>query len=316
MIGGRIVDGLEAITLTSPAAELEAAFVPDAGMVGYSLLHRSEELLGQRGGLTRYVEKRSTMGIPLLYPWANRVGERRFSVLGRKVDLDAADPPPTTDPKGLPIHGLLSAASGWEVTRSDARDDGGTIAARFDFGSRDDLVRAFPFRHAVELEVTLAGPKLTISTSIEPTDDDPVPVSFGFHPYFRVPGIERADWKVEIPVRERLVLDELMLPTGGREAVSLAGGPLGSRTFDDAYVSPPREERFAVWGGGRRIEVEFESGFPFAQIYAPADDDVIAIEPMTAPTNALVRGGAELPVAEPGTRFAAVFSITVANVEA
>jgi galactose mutarotase-like enzyme len=40
---------------------------------------------------------------------------------------------------------------------------------------------------------------------------------------------------------------------------------------------------------------------------------VIAIEPMTAPTNALVVGGEELPTAEPGTPFSAAFSVTVTD---
>lgn len=314
MIGERTIEGLEVITLMSPGAELEASFVPGAGMVGCSLLHRGDELLGQRGGLARYVAKRSTMGIPLLHPWANRLGARRFETLGREVDLDAADPPPSADPNGLPIHGLLAAARGWQVTQSDSRDDGGTIAARFDFAAHEGLMRAFPFPHEVVLEVALAGPTLTISTTVAATGDAAVPVSFGFHPYFQLPGLDRAEWEVELPVTERLALDERMLPTGEREATSVAGGPLGSRTFDDAYTSPPAGEGFAVSGAGRRIEMVFGAGFPFAQVYAPVDDAVIAIEPMTAPANAVVTGGAELAISEPGSPYTAVFSVTVAGV--
>jgi len=313
VIGTRIVDGHEAITLLSYEAELEAAFVPEAGMVGCSLLHRGEELLGQRGGLAAYVAERSTMGIPLLHPWANRLGERRFEVWGRAVDLAAAEPPPSEDPNGLPIHGLLSAAPGWRVVRRDATGEGGKIEARFDFAAYPGLIRAFWFPHEIGLEVTLTVRTLTIATSVEATGDGPVPVSFGFHPYLQLPGVDRGDWEIEIPVRERLLLDERMLPTGAREATSVAGGPLGSRTFDDAYVAPPTGERFAVAGGGRRIEVAFESGFPFAQVYAPNDDDVIAIEPMTAPTNALVAAPGELCTAEPGHPFRSVFSITVTD---
>lgn len=313
MIEDRTVDGLPAIAIASAEAELEATFVPDAGMVGCSLRHRSDELLGQRGGLARYVDKRSTMGIPLLHPWANRVGERRFQLMGGEVNLDAADPPPSTDPNGLPIHGLLSAAAGWLVVRRDSSDEGDTLAARFDFAARKELMRAFPFPHEIELEATLTRGTLTITTSVMATGDAAVPVSFGFHPYFRLPGVDRADWEVELPVTERLLLDERMLPTGERETASVATGPLRSRTFDDAYAAPPPGERFSVSGGGRRIDVAFESGYPFTQVYAPGDDDVIAIEPMTAPTNALVADGPELPVAEPGNPFRAVFSITVAD---
>jgi aldose 1-epimerase len=313
MIGERTVDGFEAIALSAPKHGIEATFVPGAGMVGCSLTHHGEELLGQRGGLERYVAERSTMGVPLLHPWANRVGERRFEVAGREVDLDAADPQPSIDPNGLPIHGLLAAAPGWNVNAREATEDGGRIAARFDFGADAGLIRAFPFPHALEVDVTLAGSTLTIMTTVEATGDVSVPVSFGYHPYFRMPGVERAAWEIEIPVRERLVLDERLLPTGEREEAAVSTGPLGSRTFDDAYAAPPNAAPFTVAGRGRRIEVRFESGYPYAQVYAPDDDDVIALEPMTAPTNALVAGGSELPLVAPGQSFTATFSITVAD---
>jgi galactose mutarotase-like enzyme len=40
---------------------------------------------------------------------------------------------------------------------------------------------------------------------------------------------------------------------------------------------------------------------------------VIAFEPMTAPTNALVAGGDELPFVAPGDSYRAAFSITVTS---
>ena len=93
-----------------------------------------------------------------------------------------------------------------------------------------------------------------------------------------------------------------MLPTGERER-----GRRSSRAarLADIRRRLPRAAGaapFVVAGGGRRIEVRSTHGYPYAQVYAPADDDVIAIEPMTAPTNALVAGGAELPIVEPGER--------------
>ena len=313
MISERTIDGFTALTLSAPEHGMEASFVPGAGMVGCSLLHRGEELLGQRGGLATYVAERSTMGIPLLHPWANRLGARRFELAGREVDVDAAEPPASEDPNGLPIHGLLASASGWHVSRRDSADDGGTIAARFDFAAEPGLMRAFPYAHEIALEAALSGPTLTIATRVRATGDVPVPISFGYHPYFALPGTDRADWRIEIPVSERLVLDEMSLPTGEREPVTVSAGRLGSRTFDDAYVAPADAAPLSVAGGGRRIEVRFASGYPYAQVYAPDDDDVIALEPMTAPTNALVTDGSDLPLAEPGESFGAVFTVTVTD---
>jgi aldose 1-epimerase len=159
--------------------------------------------------------------------------------------------------------------------------------------------------------VTLAGPTLTVATTVTPTGTAPVPVSFGFHPYLRLPEPDRAAWAVSIPVRERLVLDDRMLPIGAREDVRIPSGPLGDRTFDDAYTAPPHDEPFVLEGGGRRIEVRFGEGYRYAQVFAPEIDDVVAFEPMTAPTNALVTCGPELPLVSPGERFRAVFSVTV-----
>ena len=104
-----------------------------------------------------------------------------------------------------------------------------------------------------------------------------------------------------------------MLPTGGREPVEIATARLGARTFDDAFTAPPDERPFSISDSRRRIEVRFDGGYGFAQVYAPADDDVIAFEPMTAPTHALVRGGPELPILQPGERYEAGFRITVAD---
>jgi galactose mutarotase-like enzyme len=290
--------------LTLSAGDLEAVFVPEAGMVGRSLRHRGEELLGQRDGLEAYVSERKTMGIPLLYPWANRLGRRHFTVAGRDVEIDPDRTPLRLDEGGLPMHGLLSAHRGWEVEDHDDE----ALTAVFDFGADAALLAAFPFPHELRLEVTLSASTLTIATTVRATADAPVPVAFGFHPYLQLPGVAREEWNVEIPVSERLVLDDAMLPTGERERVRVAPGPLGARTFDDGYTAPTAP--FVLEGPGRRIELAFADGYPYAQVFAPPSDALIAFEPMTAPTNALV-DGADLTLLAPGEEFRAVFSIGV-----
>jgi galactose mutarotase-like enzyme len=305
MIGDRTVEGVPALALeTGEGPGVEATFVPSAGMVGCSLRHRGEELLGQRGGLRIYIDERSTMGIPLLYPWANRVAEERFPVAGRQVVLDSG-----------PVAVSRAAASGWRVSRHESTDDGGVLAATFNFAGRQELMAMFPFPHEVAFQARLRGTTLTITTTVHALGDAPVPISFGYHPYLRLPGVDRSEWEVEIPVCERFELDQRMLPTGELRPIEVDGGPLGSRTFDDGYLAPRDGAPFVLAGGGRRIELSVGSGFRFAQVYAPADDDVVAYEPMTAPTNALVAGGPDLTLLEPGGRYEAIFSITVADLD-
>jgi galactose mutarotase-like enzyme len=312
MVGERIEEGFAALTLESDArGGLVAVFVPEAGMICCSLRHRGEELLGQRNGLRAYVDHYSTMGIPFLHPWANRLGAARFELAGGAVDLDLPDLPLKRDDAGLPIHGLLPAAPGWRIERHTEIDRGGVLAASFDFAAYPHLLEAFPFPHLVEIEATLVEGSLEIATSLTATGAVAVPVAFGFHPYLRLPGVPRAEWVLEAPVHERLVLDQHGLPTGAREPAAIEPGPLGGRTWDDAFRAPASGEAFVLAGPDRRVELRFDSGYPFTQIFAPHNLDAVAIEPMTAPTNALLTGGPELTFVPPGETFAATFSISV-----
>ena len=304
-------DGFDTVVLASAGARLEAELVPGVGMVCCSLRHAGDELLAQRGGLKKYAETGSTFGIPLLYPWANRLGGFSYEVDGRRVDLDPDSPLIRKDPNGLPIHGLLNASPHWEVTDRTAAHDGARLRARLDFAAHEDLMAAFPFPHALELEATVAGSALTIATRVEPTGDAKVPIAFGLHPYLRLPDVARADWQIAVPARRQLELDDRLLPTGASRPVRIEPGPLGGRSFDDAFADLARPPRFVLWGGGRRLVVELAKGYPFAQVYGPDDQELICFEPMTAPTNALLTGGPSLRMAEPGLGFSASFVVAV-----
>ena len=121
-----------------------------------------------------------------------------------------------------------------------------------------------------------------------------MPISFGFHPYLRLPGERRESWEIELPVAARLVLDEHMIPTGRTEAVEFPRERLGERGFDDGFADlAPRP--FVVAGGGRELALSFDEGYPYAQVYSPPGAAFICFEPMTAPTNALCSGDALPP---------------------
>src|SRR4051812_24944044 len=102
--------------IDSPDGGLTATFAPRANCVCSSLARDGVELLGRRNGLDAYVEKGSTMGIPLLHPWANR------------LDATIGSPLVKHDANGLPIHGVLPGALPW-----DADVAGDTLRATLDW---------------------------------------------------------------------------------------------------------------------------------------------------------------------------------------
>ncbi|MCX6410295.1 MAG: aldose 1-epimerase [Actinobacteria bacterium] len=303
-------DGHPTTRLTSASGDLAATYAPGAGMVCCSLRHRGEEILGQRGGLATYIERGSTFGIPLLYPWANRLSGLRYEVAGHEVLLDPSVSPIRLDANGLPIHGLLAACPNWEVTDTGADGDAAVLRARLDFGAEPALMAAFPFPHLLEMAVRLDDTGLAITTTVTPTGDVPVPAAFGFHPYLALPGGTRDGVEITLPVERHALLDERGLPTGAGEPVSPLTVALTDQSFDDLYDRIAPAPRFTLRGAGREVTVAFDDGYPVAQVYAPADQPFICFEPMTAPTNALVTGD-QLPAVDPGDVFRATFHIAV-----
>jgi galactose mutarotase-like enzyme len=297
-------DGLDAITLT--AGELEATFAPGAGMVCCSLEHAGEELLAQRGGLREYAEKGRTMGIPLLHPWANRLAEWSYEALGRSVDLHRLEGGvvKADGETGLPIHGALPGP--WRLVEY-ATD---RLVAEQHPTWEPGFRAAFPFDHTIRLVAELSPGGLRIAATVSAVDSR-VPVAFGFHPYFTLPGVARADYELALPHMRRLALDERKIPTGETAPAGELSGLLGERAFDDGFDELDGGS-FALSGGGRRIELRLESGYAFAQVFSPAGRDLISFEPMTAPTNALRTG--EFALATPREPYTAVFSVAVGAV--
>ena len=298
---------MDPVTLT--AGDLEATFAPGAGMIGTSLRHRGEELLEQRDGLDAYVQSAKTFGIPLLHPWANRLDGSRYSVAGKDVELDLNSPLVHLEDHGLPIHGLCSACPYWDVVGHDV--DG--LHARLDYGAHDDLLAGFPFPHTLDIEISLDPDALHHTTRLTASGPDPVPVAFGYHPYLTLPGVAREDFHVAFPVSRHMILDERGIPTGADEPADIPPGRLGDRTYDDGFSELREPVEFVLEGGGRRIGVRFDEGYPFAQVWAPPGESFICYEPMTALTNALVSHD-RLSFARPDDAYEARFTILVIGV--
>jgi aldose 1-epimerase len=303
---------LATVTLRDEEAQLEATFLPGAGMLCCSLRHRGEELLAQNAGVAAYVQRGKTMGIPLLYPWANRLAGLHYTVAGRTVTVPHDPIRVALDNNGLPIHGVIGGRLAWELTRP-SRPGEQSLAARLRWDdSRPELFEVFPFRHDVHFQARLADGRLEIEVTLDACGEDPVPVAFGFHPYLSPPGAPRERWLVELPAMRHLALDDHQIPTGPERMLPSQDFELADHEFDDGFDSVSEPAGFAVVAPGRRIALEFLEGYPCAQVYAPAPRPFICFEPMTAPANAL-RSGAGLRLLASGESYRAMFAVSVTD---
>lgn len=287
------------------AGNLVAEFLPTHGMLGVSLRHKDVEILRRIDDLATAAAKGSAAGVPLLHPWANRLAGFRYDAVGREVVLERSSPVLHFDDNGLPIHGVPWSKLGWSMVEQASN----RVVAQLDW-SRPDLLAVFPFPHRLAFEATLTPDDLTVTTTLIAGSDGAVPVSFGFHPYIGIPDLPRARWRLHLPPMRQLVLDREGIPTGNDVAFGGFSAELGTRAFDDGFALLEETTALGVSGAGYSISVEWLGGYRYAQVFAPAGKNYLALEPMTAPTNALISGqGLRLVAA--GERFQASFRIAV-----
>ena len=180
---------------------------------------------------------------------------------------------------GLPLHGLRQAVSGWEVVESGEQ--------RLVAGREFSELPAFPFDHRLEVAAELTD----IDADARRRRSPRVRARCRWPSAITRSSSSRASRAPSGTSRcrsaDRLLLDERLVPTGERAPAGELDGPLGERTFDDGFTLDALRGPFVLSGGGRRIEVAFEAGYPYAQVFAPAIADVVCFEPMTAPADAL-----------------------------
>lgn len=290
---------------TLVCGDLAAVFLPGQGMLGASLKGGGAELLGRVDNLQASAAKGSTAGLPLLYPWANRLAGAHYRAGGRSVVLDVRSPLIHLDEHGLPIHGIPWARLPWQVTGATET----TLHAGLDW-TGDALLSVFPFQHRVELTVVLGPDGLLLQTTVLANAADLVPVSFGFHPYFSLASYPRERWRLTLPPMRRLVPDARGIPTGEAVPFAALDAALTEVSLDDGFVLGEVPCALTLSSPERRLTVELLSGYGCAQVFAPADKDYVALEPMTAPTGALSRGTG-LRFVQPGGAFTAAFRIRV-----
>src|ERR1700752_5393429 len=118
---------------TLVAGDLEAVFLPAHGMLGASLRYKGVEVLRRVEDLEAAAARGSSAGIPLLYPWANRLAAPRYRVLGQHVVVYGSSPLLRLDEHGLPMLGVPWSLLPGVVT--ETRED--FVAARLEWSASD-----------------------------------------------------------------------------------------------------------------------------------------------------------------------------------
>lgn len=156
----------------------------------------------QRGGLA---------GIPFQAPWANRLDEPAFYANGKRYAFNLEI---GTVRAGNPSAGFLTSARQWQVVEVKADANEAWVTSRLDYYKHPEWMAEFPFAQIFEMTYRLRDGVLVVHLKIQNLSTDPLPVSGGFHPIYRLTDSPREDWTISVGVRTQWVLSPAKIPTG------------------------------------------------------------------------------------------------------
>jgi aldose 1-epimerase len=313
------VDGIEVVRLTDDFHKAQVSIAPALGNNAYEFQVNGKNVMWfPQRSLADFKAKPTFSGNPLLAPWANRLDHDGFYANGKHYVLNPHLNNYRRDGAKQPIHGLVTYASEWKVANVSADDKGAEVTSRLEFWRYPDYMAQFPFAHTLDVTYRLRHGILEVETTIENHSTETMPVSVGYHPYFKLHDSPRNNWKVTLPAKESYVLSGSLVATGEKKAMSYQSPQsLQGISLDDVLggLVPGESGRteFAVEGAKERIAVLYGPKYPVAVVYSPADRDFICFEPMSGPTNAfnLKQAGkyADLQTIPPGGKWRESFWI-------
>jgi aldose 1-epimerase len=259
-------------------------------------------------------------GIPVLFPFPNRIRAGRFAWAGKEYQLPCND-----SNKANAIHGF-ACRSPWRVTGSGANADSAWWRGVWRC-SKDapDCLPLWPADHEIELTYRLGAGRLRIEAEVRNPDRVPLPFGLGYHPYFSTPpaaAMKADDCLLCAPAQSFWVLQD-SLPTGTREPVSgdrdlNRSRPVSSFHLDDILTDLPAltedagglRPRAMLSGDGFDLSILWSDLFRDMVIFTPPHRRAVCVEPYTCPTDAvnLAARGMDVgwQVLPPGGRWSAV----------
>ncbi|MBV9125944.1 MAG: aldose 1-epimerase [Planctomycetes bacterium] len=237
-------------------------------------------------------------GIPVLFPFPNRIRDGRFSWEGKTYQLPLND-----SSKKNAIHGF-ACRHPWRVVDQGAEAESGWLTGEF-WASKDapESLALWPADHRIRLTYRLQGRRLRLEALVENPDTVSLPFGLGFHPYFRVPlvpGGRAEDVWVEAATGDLWELVE-SLPTGSRrpEPKHQLTQPRRYRELDldNLYTVleiPAKGRENLSWCGTLRqapeevvLQVFASPNFRELVAFTPPHREAMCLEPYTCTTDAI-----------------------------
>jgi aldose 1-epimerase len=269
-------------------------------------------------------ERPSGHGIPLLFPFPNRIRGGRYRWDGRDYEIPLTVA--SHDGAGNAIHGFCLDRP-WRVASRGADFAIGV----FELGKdAPDRLACWPTDFRIEVRYQVRGPKLRADIRLMNPSAVPLPWGFGTHPYFKLPLGAKSrptNCLVMAPASEEWELVNC-LPTGRRLPISEAkdlreGAYFDVLKVDDVLTGLPAGQTSFECGimdelSGQQVTQLSGPAFRELVVYTPPNRNAVCLEPYTCATDAinLQQRGIEAGwhVLEPRAEFRTWIEITAGEV--
>ncbi|MBM4068239.1 MAG: aldose 1-epimerase [Planctomycetes bacterium] len=285
-------------TLENPAAGERAEIAVDKGFNCYHWSIRGGEvdlLYADPQFLAGSSPTRT--GIPILFPFPNRIRDGKYVWDGKTYELPINDPA-----KKNAIHGFACRRP-WHVVDQGVAANAAWVTGEF-HGLRDaaDCRDLWPADYRLRITYRLMPGRLRCEIALHNPDLGPLPFGIGFHHYFSVG--DPQECTVEVPAEEFWELLEC-LPTGKRWSVTgvrdlRSRQPFDKLQLDDVLTGLPGKadaeglclrgivrRRDGVNSHGVKVEMHASPVFRETVVFTPPHRQAFCIEPYTCVTDAI-----------------------------
>lgn len=225
----------------------------------------------------------------VLCPWPNRVRDGRWTHEGRTQQLDITEPGHANA-----THGLLRNTGYSLVDRTvDSVTQAATVFPQHGYG--------FLLDTTVTHSLTDEG--LAVLHTVRNSSRVAAPVAVGAHPYLTIGGVPPSQLTLTVRAATELIVDEQRIPIGDQPVAGtthdLNEGVRLSRLDIDVGLTDlePLAGHGLVASDGRTVMIWGDEWIRHLQVFTPHDfpardgmRQAVAIEPMTAPADALASG--------------------------
>jgi aldose 1-epimerase len=280
-------NGLEQVILTAPGGGTQVVILPEFGAMLHAFTVETKN--GPHNIIDNYTdaaeikkELATSFKGSKLSPFACRIPEGKYIYDGETFEFE------NKFMDGTAIHGLLYNKV---FRRAAAFTDEQKASAAFKYHYKEED-NGYPFNFTCEVRYTLLPQNtLQVQTTVINLDDLPIPITDGWHPYFKLGG-KVNDWLLYFNADAMLEFDEKLVPTGKLLPYNafLTAQPIAATRFDNCFILEDNGARAACTlrneETGLQLNLFPDASYPYLQIYIPDHRKSIAIENLSAAPDA------------------------------